>query len=138
MSDVLRLLCASILALPLATVASAGEGVPIEVLIENRSAQPLRCLLVFAHWTTLDLPVIAPAGEISFALNRAPDRALFMPRPQDGRPMMLEALHCGEDGRWSETLLKLDWRAPMLSDGRSFRLACGAGDPLSCRWEERL
>jgi hypothetical protein len=109
---------------------------PIEVAIENRSAQPLRCLLVFAHWTTLDLPVIAPGDTAAVVLNRAADRALFMPRPQDGRPMMLEALHCGEDARWSETLLKLDWRMPMLADGRSFRLACGGEHRLSCRWEE--
>jgi hypothetical protein len=125
-----------ILALPLAAVASAGEGVPIQVAIENGSAHPLRCLMVFAHWTTLDLPVIAPGGHASVVLNRAADRALFMPRPQDGRPMMLEALHCGEDGRWSETLLKLDWMAPMRSDRRSFRLACGGEERLSCRWQE--
>ena len=132
----LKYLLCLILALQLAPVASAGEGVPIEVAIENRSAQPLRCLMVFAHWTTLGLPVIAPGDHASVVLNRATDRALFMPRPQDGRPMMLEALHCGADGRWSETLLKLDWSTPMLTDGRSFRLTCGGGERLSCRWQE--
>ena len=132
----LRLLPASILALWLSAVARAGEAVPIEVTIENRSQQPLRCLMVFAHWTTLDLPIVAPGGEISIALNRAADRALFVPRRQDARPMMLEALHCGADRRWSETLLKLDWTMPMLSEERSFRLACGGEDRPSCAWQE--
>jgi hypothetical protein len=132
----LKLLFVLSLAMRLAPVASAGEGVPIEVTIENRSEGPLRCLLVFAHWTTLEVPVIAPGGTASVVVNRAADRALFIPRPQDGRPMMLEALHCGGDGRWSETLLKLDWRTPMLADGRSFRLACGGEGRLSCRWQE--
>ena len=130
----LKLLFILILAVRLSAVASAGGGVPIEVTIENRSGAPLRCLLVFAHWTTLDLPVLAPGGDTSIMLNRAPDRALFVPRPQDGRPMMLEALHCGEDSMWSQTLLKLDWTTPMLSDGRSFRLTCDGAERLACAW----
>ena len=132
----LRLSPALILSLWLSAVARAGEGVPLEVTIENRSQHPLRCLLVFAHWTTLDLPLVAPGGEISIALNRAADRALFVPRPQDARPMMLEALHCGADGRWSETLLRLDWTIPMRSEERSFRLACDGEDRPSCAWRE--
>jgi hypothetical protein len=130
----LKLLFVLSLAMRLVPVASAGEGVPIEVTIENRSDAPLRCLLVFAHWTTLDLPVLAPGAETSMMLNRASDRALFVPRPQDVRPMMLEALHCGADSQWSQTLLKLDWTAPMLSDGRSFRLTCDGAERLACAW----
>ena len=118
-----------------AAVARAGEGVPIAVQVANGSSQPLRCLMVFAHWTTLNLPVIAPGGHASLVLERAPDRALFV-RRQDGRPMMLEALHCGHDGQWSQTLLKLDWATPMLSDAHAFRLACIGAESPSCRWEE--
>jgi hypothetical protein len=136
---VLRSIALLLLALMLAGavpgVARAGEGVPIEVRVANGSSEALRCLMVFAHWTTLDLPVIAPGGHASLVLERAPDRALFI-RRQDGRPMMLEALHCGHDGRWSQTLLKLDWTPPMLSDARAFRLACMGAQSLSCRWEE--
>jgi hypothetical protein len=118
-------------------VARAGEGVPIEVRVVNGSTEPLRCLMVFAHWTTLDLPVIAPGGHASVELQRAADRSLFVRRRQDGRPMMLEALHCGHDARWAQTLVKLDWATPMRSDARAFRLACMGAESLSCRWEDR-
>ena len=125
-----------ILALCPAAVASAVEGMDVKVTVENRSDQPLRCMLVFAHWTTLDLPVIAPGGRSSISLNRADDRALFIPRAQDGRPMMLEALHCGHDTHWSESLTKVDWSMPMVSEARSFRLACAGGERLACEWNE--
>jgi hypothetical protein len=124
------------LALGWSAVASAGEEVAIEVTVENRSDQPLRCMLVFAHWTTLDFPVIAPGARISVDLNRAADRALFVRRAQDGRPMMLEALHCGHDARWSESLTKIDWSKPMLSEAHSFRLACAGRERLACEWRE--
>lgn len=130
----LRLLLVLILAVVPPAVGSAGEVAHVEVTIANGSGKPLRCLIVFAHWTTLDLPVIAPGGNGSVLVNRAADRALFIPRPQDGRPMMLEALHCGHDARWSQTLVKLGWTTPMLSDGRSFLLSCIGDDRLSCRW----
>jgi hypothetical protein len=134
----LKLLFVLILAMRVSAVASAGEGVPIEITIENRSNGPLRCLLVFAHWTTLDLPVLAPGAETSMMLNRAPDRALFVPRPQDGRPMMLEALHCGHDSRWSQSLVKLDWAGPMRSNARAFLMACVGEERLLCRWQEAV
>ena len=70
-------------------------------------------------------------------LQRAADRSLFVRRRQDGRPMMLEALHCGHDARWAQTLVKLDWATPMRSDARAFRLACMGAESLSCRWEDR-
>ena len=121
-----------------AALAGAGENEPVAVTIENRSEQPLRCLLVFAHWTTIDLPVIGPGARSSILVNRAPDRALFVARPQDGRPMMLEALHCGHDARWSQSLVKLDWAGPMRSNARSFLMACAGEERLLCRWQEAV
>ncbi len=126
----------AILMLALPGAACAQEVSLIGVTIENQSSEALRCLLVFAHWTSMDLPLIAPGGRVAVELQRAPDRALFVPRRQDGRPMMLEALHCGYDARWSHSLVKLDWTQPMLSDRRSFLLSCARGERPACRWEE--
>jgi hypothetical protein len=126
----------AILALLPRAVAGAAEDVAVKVTVENHSDQPLRCMLVFAHWTTLDLPVIAPGGRISIGLNRAADRALFIPRAPDGRPMMLEALHCGHDMDWSRSLTRVDWSKPMLSTAHVFRLACAGRERLACKWHE--
>ena len=107
---------------------------PIAVTVQNGSERPVRCLLVFAHWTTMDLPVLWPGGSASVQLYRAPDRALFLPRPQDGRPMMLEGLQCGYDAGWADSLVRLDWTWPMFSQEVRFTVSCSPGARLSCRW----
>ena len=117
-----------------ACAAEARQATPISVTILNRSERPLRCLLIFAHWTTIDLPVLDPGGSTAIGLFRAGDRALFLPRAEDGRRMMLEALHCGYDGAWSESLVRLDWMPAMMSDEARFALICSAGERPSCRW----
>lgn len=137
-----RMICEALLAILMLALPAAARGAEeaprIGVTIENRSPGTLRCLLVFAHWTSMDLPLIAPGGRVAVELRRATDRALFVPRPGDGRPMMLEALHCGYDARWSDSLVKLDWTQPMLSDRRSFLLSCARGERPACRWEAAL
>ena len=90
-----------------ACAAEAQQATAIAVTIQNRTQRPLRCLLVFAHWTTLGLPVLEPGGSTAIDLYRASDRALFLPRPEDGRRMMLEALHCGYDRPWRNMFWKL-------------------------------
>ena len=124
----------STLLILLAPSSNALEATPVTVTIENGTDQDLRCLMVFGHWTTIDVPLVGPGGRASIALYRGADRALFVPRPQDGRPMMLEALHCGYDRAWSDSLVKLDWTRPMLMNAVSFRLLCGPGAKPSCRW----
>ena len=118
-----------------ACAAEAQQATAIAVTIQNRTQRPLRCLLVFAHWTTLGLPVLEPGGSTAIDLYRASDRALFLPRPEDGRRMMLEALHCGYDEAWSESLVRLDWTPAMASEETRFDLSCSAGDRPSCRWK---
>jgi len=60
--------------------AEAQQASPVSVTFQNGSERPLRCLLVFAHWTTIDLPVLQPGGSTAMTLYRAADRALFLPR----------------------------------------------------------
>jgi hypothetical protein len=114
--------------------AGLQQGTPISVTFHNGSERPLRCLLVFAHWTTIDLPVLQPGGSTAIVLYRAADRALFLPRAGDGRRMMLEALHCGYDDAWSRSLARLDWTAAMRSGETRFVLNCAAGERPACRW----
>ena len=115
--------------------AEAQQASPVSVTFQNGSERLLRCLLVFAHWTTIDLPVLQPGGSTAMTLYRAVDRALFLPRAGDGRRMMLEALHCGYDDAWSESLVRLDWTAAMRSEETRFILDCAAGERPSCRWK---
>ncbi|MEX2650512.1 MAG: hypothetical protein WD673_16015 [Alphaproteobacteria bacterium] len=120
----------------LAAAARCGaqDLTAVAVTIANESDRDLRCLLVFGHWVTMNVPVVEPGGQAVVELQRAADRALAVPRDQDGRPMMREALHCGYDFAWSKSLVKLGWQAVMLSDRREFVLACRAGERPLWLW----
>ena len=115
--------------------AESQPATPVSVAVHNGSERPLRCLLVFAHWTTIDLPVLQPGGSAPMTLYRAADRALFLPRAGDGRRMMLEALHCGYDDAWSQSLVRLDWTAAMRSGETRFVLDCAVGERPACLWK---
>jgi hypothetical protein len=107
----------------------------VSVTVANKTERDLRCLLVFGHWVTMDVPVIAPGGAAAVDIRRAADGALHVPRAGDGRPMMLEALHCGYDEDWSASLVKLGWQPVMASERREFVLTCAPGAAPVCAWE---
>ncbi len=125
---------ACLLLLLAAARGGAQDATAVAVTIANESDRGLRCLLVFGHWVTMDVPVVEPGGRTVVELQRAADRALAVPRDRDGRLMMLEALHCGYDSAWSSSLVKLGWRAVMMSDRSEFVLACRAGERPLCLW----
>jgi hypothetical protein len=84
-------------------LARAEPWSGVEIEIHNVGEAPMRCLLVLAHWVTIDVPIVPGGARRTVALRRqSGDGALFLPRA-DGRRMMVENLLCGEDRRWWET-----------------------------------
>jgi hypothetical protein len=114
--------------------APAGEPQSVQLIVRNETGMTMKCVLVLAHFVTLEHAVTAGAN-ISIVMQRdVVAGTLWLPRPDDGRPMMVENLLCGAADRWSETrgevpLLPLrgDTPAQMVTICRpAERLACAA------------
>lgn len=88
---------------PLSAHAAGPEEQAVTLLIANEGQEPLRCMILFAHFLVMDVGQILPSGDLSIAMFRQDgDGALWIPRA-DGRRMMIETIDCGAVSRWAET-----------------------------------
>jgi hypothetical protein len=109
---------------------AAAEPASIELRIRNAADVPLRCVLVLAHFVTIEHPALPPGATVSVVMQRdAAAGTLAIPRA-DGRAMMIENLLCGAAGRWDETRGEV----PLLA----LRGATPARMTTACRIDERL
>lgn len=84
--------------------AQAAEDQQVELSIVNSSQATMKCVVLFGHWVTQDLPLIASGGQVPVKLIRAAkDGALYIPR-FDGRKMMVERIACGRAEAWWDTI----------------------------------
>ncbi len=75
----------------------------VTLSIANESREPLRCMILFAHFVVTDVGPIPPSADLSITMFRQDgDGALWIPRA-DGRRMMIETIDCGSASRWAET-----------------------------------
>jgi len=132
-------LCLALL-LPLAQLRPASQpawaGDPaVELALGNDGGRPLRCMILFGHWITQDLGMIAPGGAAKVAMWRGqPAGALYIPR-FDGRKMMIENIVCGDDAAWGETLGQVPL-LPIRSSGEGhFTVACRLAGRVACQGE---
>jgi hypothetical protein len=124
------LLAAALVTLVPGLRPAAAEEVALT--LANESVATLRCQILFAHWVTLDLPVLAPGATTALTIDRDPSTgALSIPRA-DGRAMMLEALACGTTHDWSGTLGRIGLDGVVRTPGRNARLTCGLHGTVSC------
>jgi hypothetical protein len=125
----LTLLVASLA--PAARLALAGDP-PVEIAIANAGDQPLRCMIMFGHWITQDLGLVAPGGTAKVAMWRGqPPGALYIPRV-DGRKMMIENVDCGGLAAWGETLGQVPLLPIRASAAARFAVACKLVERVSC------
>lgn len=95
--------CAVALAAFVTSAQAGAQTAPVELTIRNAGAEPLRCVLVLAHFVTVEHPALPPDATAAVVLQRdAAAGTLALPR-DDGRAMMVENLLCGAAGRWEET-----------------------------------
>jgi len=88
---------------PSSAHAAGPEDQAITLSIANESREPLRCMILFAHFVVMDGGTILPSADLSIAMFRQDgDGALWIPR-SDGRRMMIETIDCGSASRWAET-----------------------------------
>lgn len=115
------------LVMGLAGCASAESDVAL--VIENRGGEALRCLVVFGHWVTADVPVIEPGASATVVVQRDPaERSLYVPRPTDGRRMMVEELACDRDAAWGQGLAHVRLDAARLGEAARYVVACDLDD----------
>jgi hypothetical protein len=125
----LALLLAALVAV--ARVAIAADP-PVEIAVTNAGDQPLRCMIMFGHWITRDLGVVAPGAGVRVAMWRGqPPSALYIPR-FDGRKMMIENVVCGGLAAWGETLGQIPLLPIRSSAGARFAVACRLADRVAC------
>lgn len=113
--------------------AAEGEGLPVSLTIANGGTEALRCVLLFTHWVTRELGVIAPGDRFRLALFRDPaDGALFIPRDDGERLMMVESLLCGRDADWADSRGQVPLLPLQASRAQAFVTACRAATPVTC------
>jgi hypothetical protein len=116
---------------PVARPALAAD-LPVEIAIANAGDQPLRCMILFGHWITQDLGVVAPGGAEKVAMSRGqPPGALYIPR-FDGRKMMIENIVCGGLAAWGESLGQIPLLPIRSSAAARFAVACRLADRVGC------
>jgi hypothetical protein len=104
----------------------------IALRIANVGTEPLRCVVLFGHWVSLDAGVIAPGASQSLTMmRRASDGSLYVAR-SDGRPMMIENVVCGTVGAWAETLGQIPLLAVRTSSERALSTPCKVDKRVIC------
>jgi hypothetical protein len=114
--------------LMLAACASASQEDPrLRLALTNSGAAPLRCKVIYGHWTERDLGVLAPGASTGFELQQQPqDGALYVERADGQRRMMIENLFCGEPGAWQATMGQVNFAPARAARPRAIAASCGA------------
>jgi hypothetical protein len=120
----------SILALPfIVTMASAST---VTLSIKNDDRQPLRCVVVFAHWVTVDVGPISSGETATVAMTRGPQPGALHIARFDGRPMMIENIVCGTDQDWGASFDQLPLTRVRESVTSTYQIACRAAPRIVC------
>ena len=105
----------------------------VAITLQNDSDQTLRCLLVFAHWMTEELPPLPADGQTEIFLQRQPlDGALYKWRGQ-AQKLPLENISCGFEADWRpDAIIGL---LPLQREGvTQATLQCVQQDRLVCQF----
>jgi hypothetical protein len=114
------------------TAWAAGESVRLDIRNTDVGA-PLHCVLVLAHFVTLEAGGAGPGHGLAITFTRDPADGTLIYRGDDGRAMAVENVLCGVSGDWSDT--RADVPILVLRDGTRSALAvdCVLDGRLRCR-----
>ena len=91
-------------AAPLQAAERYGDRVPVRLRLSNEAVNmTVRCQIVLAHFVTLADYRIVPGASRELELQREESSGALIVSRDDGRPMAIESIYCGLDGRWDET-----------------------------------
>lgn len=116
-----------------ACAAPAPQRAPLALTIRNTEAsEPLRCVMVVAHFVSVDVGVIQPGGTRDLDFTRVVDTGSLIVNAADGREMEVENLLCGGDTRWSETRGDVPLMPLRAATKARLEAACDLTPRLSC------
>jgi len=121
------------LTLPLSPArAAAPDSHDVTLSIANDGDEPIRCLILFAHWVVTEAGTIPPGGALAVAMSRQDsDGALWIARA-DGRRMMIETVQCGAAARWAETRGQIPLLPARAGRDAAYRTTCRLGGTVVC------
>ncbi len=128
------LLGAALLALWTGPAWAGGAGEPVRLDILNAGVGArLHCVLVLAHFVTLEAGGAEPGETLGLSFVRDPADGTLIYAGDDGRAMAVENVLCGVSGDWSDT--RGDVAILSLRDGSRHRLRveCALDGRLACR-----
>lgn len=82
---------------------AAGEPDQVQLTVRNLAGMPLRCVVLLAHFVTLERPLLPAGAALSLVMQRDSAAGALWLQRADGRRMMIENLLCGAADRWGET-----------------------------------
>ena len=128
------LLGAVLLALRIGPAWAGAAGDPVRLDILNAHVgERLHCVLVLAHFVTLEAGGAEPGETLGLSFVRDPADGTLIYAGDDGRRMAVENVLCGVSGDWSDT--RSDVPILDLRDGTRRRLSveCALDGRLLCR-----
>ena len=133
---------AAIFAISLAMTACSaavetGPDAPIALRIVNRGSDPIHCMIKFGHWVTQDLGVIEKNGSKTVQFRRQPkDGALYIPREDGQRLMMIENIYCSALGDSAASQGQVPLLAIQSGQSHRYSSVCRIGEPVQCEAPE--
>jgi hypothetical protein len=112
--------------------AAAPDSHHVTLSIANDGDEPIRCLILFAHWVVTEAGTIPPGGALAVAMSRQDsDGALWIARA-DGRRMMIETVQCGAASGWAETRGQIPLLPARAGRDAAYRTTCRLGGTVVC------
>lgn len=121
------------LALALSTArAATPDSHAVTLSIANDGDEPMRCLILFAHFVVTEAGTIPPGDALAVAMSRQDsDGALWIARA-DGRRMMIETVACGAASRWAETRGQIPLLPARAGRDAGYRTTCRLDRTVLC------
>jgi len=113
-------------------VAGALQPVTLEI-VNDEPATALRCVVMLAHFVSVEAGPIAPGGSLSLPLGRGADDASLTLANAAGKPMMIENVVCGASVNWAATRADVSLLALRAPATRRLAMRCRIDGRLGCR-----
>jgi hypothetical protein len=111
----------------------SGADVPVSLTIVNKGSDPIHCMINFGHWVTQDLGMIGQSGSKTVQLHRqAADGALYIPRADGQRLMMIENIFCSAPGDSAASRGQVPLLPIQAGYSQRYASVCRAGEPVQC------
>ena len=112
--------------------AAAPDSHDVTLSISNAGREPLRCMIMFAHWVVTEAGTIPPGGALAVAMSRQDsDGALWIARA-DGRRMMIETIDCGALAQWGKTRGQISLLPARAGRHARYGTTCRLRDSVIC------